>query len=257
MKLNPIRQIFIFLFLALFPSWGLEAADAKDEILVSAAASLTDAFTEIGKAFEAEHPELKVKFNLAASGQLLQQIAQGAPVDVFASADQKTMDEAEEKGLIVPGSRRDFAGNTLCLVTPPGSKPVGSIGDIRRFSRIAIGNPEFVPVGRYAKALLEKAGIWRDVEGDLIFGVTVRQVLDYVARGEVDAGIVFASDALVAGKRVTRALELTPSSPITYPVAVVKGSGKTGPAESFIAFVLSGDGKAILARYGFAVEGLN
>jgi len=124
------------------------------------------------------------------------------------------------------------------------------------FPGIAIGNPEFVPAGRYVKAMLEKEGIWKDVEKSLILGVSVRQVLDYVARGEVDAGFVFATDATLAGDRVVGALEFSPPTPITYPISVVKGSAKAGLAESFISFVLSGDGKAILARYGFVVEGL-
>ncbi len=249
-------SFFVFLFFSLLPLGTSRIAVAADEVLVSAAASLTEAFTEMGKAYEAKNPGVAVKFNFAASGQLLQQIAQGAPVDIFASADQKTMDTAEEKGLIVSGTRRDFAGNRLVLITPPGSKYVGSLADIRGLSRIAIGNPEFVPAGRYVKAMLEKEGIWKDVEKSLILGVSVRQVLDYVARGEVDAGFVFATDATLAGDRVVGALEFSPPTPITYPISVVKGSAKAGLAESFISFVLSGDGKAILARYGFVVEGL-
>lgn len=248
--------LFVSLLLGLLPMGIARTTGAADEILVSAAASLTDVFTEMGKTYETRNPGVTVRFNFAASGPLLLQIAQGAPADVFASADQKTMDTAAGKGLVIPDSRRDFAGNRLALITPAGSKPVGSLADLRGLSRIAVGNPESVPAGRYTKALLEKEGLWQDVEKKLIPGVTVRQVLDYVARGEVDAGFVFATDAITGGNRIVQAMELKPPTLVTYPIAVVKGSGKAGAAESFISFVLSPDGKAILARHGFLVDGL-
>ena len=180
-------------------------AFAGQELIVSAAASLTNAFQDVGKKFEAANPGVKVIFNFAASGPLLQQIEGGAPVDVFASADQKTMDQAKEKRLILDESRKDFAGNQLVLIVPAGSKAlVKGARDLagHEVIRVALGKPETVPVGRYTQEALTNAGLWETLTPKFIYGDSVRQVLDYVARGEVDAGFVFATDAAIAKDKV-------------------------------------------------------
>jgi len=230
------------------------AANAQQELVVSAAASLTNAFGEVGKQFEAANPEVKVIFNFAASGALLQQIDKGAPVDVFASADQKTMDQAKEKNLILAETRKDFVSNGLVLIAPTDSKlALRGVKDLAdpKIVRIALGNPETVPVGRYAQEVLSKAGLWEGLKPKLIYAGNVRQALDYVSRGEVDAGFVFATDAAVAKDNVQVAAVAEGHQPIRYPVAVIAGTKKKDLSQRFIDFLLGSQGQSILARFGF------
>ncbi len=225
-----------------------------EELTVSAAASLTNAFPEIGQIFEKQHPGSKVIFNFAASGPLLQQIAQGAPVDVFASADEKTMNQAQEKGLIVPASRKNFVSNVLVLIAPQDSKlAVSGLKDLAKpeVKRVGLGNPVSVPVGRYAKEALTQAGLWEALQPKLIMGESVRQVLDYVSRGEVDAGFVFATDAAIAKGKVKVVAEVQGHQPIVYPVALVAASKKQALGEEFIKLLESPEGMVILKKYGF------
>ena len=227
---------------------------AAEELTVSAAASLTNAFPEIGQIFEKQHPEVKVIFNFAASGPLLQQIAQGAPVDVFASADQKTIDQAQEKGLIVPASRKNFVSNALVLIVPQDSKvTLTGLQDLTlpAVKRVGVGNPATVPVGRYTQEALTQAGLWETLQPRLIMGESVRQVLDYVSRGEVDAGFVFATDAAIAKDKVKTVTEVTGHQPIVYPAALVAASQKQALGKEFLNLLVSPEGTAILTKYGF------
>lgn len=253
MKRRVMSATFLVI-LAVIPGWALQPAFAEQELIISAAASLTNAFSEVGKAFEKRHPRTKVTFNFAASGALLQQIDQGAPVDVFASADQETMDQAAAKKLILPGTRKDFAANDLVLILPKGGKsPIKGLKDlaIDEVKRIGLGNPQTVPAGRYAKRALLAGGVWENLQPKLIFGENVRQVLDYVKRGEVDAGFVFATDSMAARENVRTVATLEIDTPICYPLAVVGTAKAKESAEKFIQFVLSEEGQEILARYGF------
>jgi molybdate transport system substrate-binding protein len=232
---------------------GAAGVAAAADLTVSAAASLTNAFQEIGTGFEAANPGTKVQFNFAASGPLLQQIARGAPVDVFASADQETMNQAEQHKLIRPGTRADFVSNSLVVIGPFDKPPAKSLADLAgpTFRQVAIGVPASVPVGRYTKAVLEKAGLWPQIEAKMIGAQTVRQVLDYVARGEVDAGFVYSTDAALMPDKVKMAFIVPTEQPVTYPIAVVAASSN-GAAERFVAYVNSPPAQAVLARFGFA-----
>ncbi|MYM38175.1 molybdate ABC transporter substrate-binding protein [Duganella qianjiadongensis] len=224
------------------------------ELTVSAAASLSNAFKEIAAAYEKQHGGDKVQFNFAASDALLQQIAKGAPVDVFASADQETMDKAEGMKLLAAGSRTNFASNTLVLIKPADSKyGVGALRDLAQagVQRIAIGNPASVPAGRYARQAMEQAGLWNGVLNKLIYATSVRQSLDYVARGEVDAGFVYATDAALFKDKVQLVATVPTATPVTYPIAVVASSTQAQAARQFSAFVQSAAAQTILARYGF------
>jgi molybdate transport system substrate-binding protein len=224
------------------------------EITVSAAASLKEAFTEMGRAFESANPAHKVLFNFAASGQLLQQIAQGAPVDVFASADEETMDKAARQGLVNSASRTSFARNQLVVVVPAvSSPPYARLTDLARpeVKRIAIGNPESVPAGRYAKEVLETARLWADLQPKIVNAQNVRQVLDYVARDEVDAGFVYATDAALAVNRVRVVERPATAVTILYPIAVVSGAANAELAAAFVRFVRGESGQRILAGFGF------
>ena len=237
---------------------GCSACADAAELLVSAAASLTNAFKDIGSAFEQTEPDTKVIFNFAASGPLLAQIERGAPVDVFATADQDTMNQAAAKGLIQPDTRSDFAANQLVLVTPAGSKlGIRRIQDLTQaeVKRIAIGNPATVPVGRYTQQALTRLNLLEPLQVKFINADSVRQVLDYVARGEVDAGFVYRTDALVARDKVSQVADagLQPDQPIRYPIAVVAGSRQPELAARFIRFVQGPEGRRLLTAYGFTL----
>lgn len=230
--------------------FGAQAVD----LTVSAAASLTQAFRDLAPAFEARHPGVRVQFNFAASDALLVQIGRGAPVDVFASADAEAMDKAQAQQWILPGSRRNFVRNALVLVQPADSTQVlKSLGDLRQAEvrRVALGRPEGVPAGRYARGALEAAGVWPAIEPKAVYAIHVRQALDYVARGEVDAGFVYATDARVQQDKVKVAFAVPTAVPITYPIAAVAGGAQPEVARRFIDFLLSAEAQAVLARHGF------
>jgi molybdate transport system substrate-binding protein len=243
------RRALVALLLA-----GAAGLGSAGELTVSAAASLTNALREVGAAFDAQNPGTRVLFNFAASGSLLQQIAQGAPVDVFASADAETMDEAERRRLVDPASRVDFAANALVLVVPGDAAQVpASLADLARpaWRRIAIGAPASVPAGPYAERALEQAGRWPALAPKTIRAQSVRQALDYVARGEVDAGFVYASDAALMAGKVRVALAVPTATPVRYPIAIVVGSRHVDEARRFIAFVRTPAAQAVLRRHGF------
>jgi len=242
-----MKLVLVGLMLVVMPARGAD-------LTVSAAASLTNAFAEIGKAYEASHPGSKVLFNFGASGSLLQQIARGAPVDVFATADLDTMDRAQKQNLIVRQTRVNFATNALVLVAPIDARQgVSGVAGLSKpeVARIALGIPDSVPAGRYAKEALESAGLWVSLKDKFVFGQNVRQVLDYVARGEVDAGIVYRTDAQTMKAKVALVSELPVKTAILYPISVVKGGGNEKSARAFIDLVRSEQGQAILAKYGF------
>ncbi len=224
------------------------------EVTVSAAASLTNAFKEIAGNYEAQHAGSKVLLNFGASGALLQQMEKGAPVDVFASADQETMDQAEKRGLVQARDRRDFARNVLVLVVPADSKQVfGKLEDLTRADvrKVAIGTPASVPVGRYTQHALEAAKLWPAVQAKAINTQNVRQSLDYVARGEVDAGFVYATDAAVMKDKVKMAFNVPLELAISYPIARTANSAQAAEAQRFIDYVMSPAGQTVLGKYGF------
>ena len=243
------RMLHTFLSLALF----LASTPAMaGELLVSAAASLTNAFSEMKAPFEKANPGTTLVLNFASSGALLKQMEQGAPVDVFASADQVTMDKAA--ALMDPASRVDFAGNALVLIVPSeGGLPLSSPEELKgeQFKLVAIGNPDSVPVGRYAKGALEAAGLYEALTPKFVLAENVRQALDYVARGEVQAGFVYATDAALRADKVTVATEVAGHKPISYPIAMLKDAKGKDMGRKFIDFVTGEEGQAILAKFGF------
>lgn len=226
-----------------------------DELLVSAAASLTNAFKDLATQFEAEHAGTMVLTTFGASDVVLQQIIHGAPTDVFACADQKAMDKALEAQVIDLATRKDFVRNEVVLIVPsdnPGG--IQSIKDLHGVAvkRVAFGNPASVPVGRYTQAALETSGDWDAVRQREVLGQNVRQVLSYVERGEVDAGFVFATDAAIMRDKVKVVQTLQSPAPVVYPIALVKRPGRAASAQAFLDYVLSEKGQAVLAKYGFS-----
>lgn len=250
--MNALRRLVATTLLlgALLPSSASHAAD----VTVSAASSLRDAFTEIAREFERANPQHRVLLNFGASGQLLQQIARGAPVDVFAAADQDTMDRANAQGLVMRETRVNFARNDLVLAVPVSTKvlpaKLADLGDAA-FERITIGTPESVPAGRYAKRALDAANLWSALKPRLVNTQNVRQALDYVARGEADAGFVYRTDAVLMPDRIRVAFTVPLDVDVLYPIAVVKGGGMADIGKAFVKFVASEKAQAILARFQF------
>ncbi len=248
-----VFTLFVFCFQWTgMPSYG---AETPKEIIVSAAISLKDAFIEIGELHE-ERTGVKVNFNFGASGILQKQIEGGAPVDVFASAGEKQMDELDTKGLIDRETRRNFVRNVLVLVIPKDLDfNIRSFYDLEdpKVRRIAIGNPKTVPVGQYTQQLLTNTKLWDKLQPRLIFAEDVRQVLDYVVRGEVEAGIVYASDVQSSTGKVRLLTEAHENlhDPILYPIAVIVETRQKQAARGFVELVLSSEGQSILIRYGF------
>ena len=250
--MTKIRVFFVLLLSALV-LWG-SAARADQELTVSAAVSLTNALNEVAQQFSKAHPGTKVNYNFGASGALLQQMVQGAPVDVFASADQKTMNQAQEQNLVIPATRKNFVSNRLVLIVPMDSKlTLSGLKDLTEAAvkRVAVGNPATVPAGRYAKEALEQAGLWDKLSPKLVMAETVRQVLDYVRRGEVDAGLVYSTDAAIAKDQVKVVQTVTEHAPILYPIAATASSGKKELAQSFVDFVVSPPAQEIFQKFGF------
>jgi molybdate transport system substrate-binding protein len=245
------RALTRFAALALLV-FGASAARA-DDLTVSAAASLSNAFGDIAKTYETQHPGTHVVLNFAASDVLLKQIEQGAPADVFASADEATMDRAATAAKIDAATRKDFAANSLVLIVPAGSATPTALNDLKQdsYRHIAIGNPDSVPAGRYAKQALVEAKLWDTLQAKFVEAQNVRQALDYVARGEADAGFVYATDAATQAQKVQVALHVPSATPVRYPVAVIATSAQKPAARDFVEFLLSAQSQAVLARYGF------
>ena len=255
-----IRLFCILLILAMFgctknnDTQSKNASQNAESLTVSAAISLKDVFDEIGTVYQ-NKSVVKINFNYGASGALQRQIENGAPADVFAGAGERQMDELEKGGLIDSSSRRNFAGNSLVLVVPKDSKlNIEKFEDLAKteITKVAVGNPKTVPAGQYAEESLTKMNLKTSIQTKLVLAENVRQVLDYVVRGEVDAGIVYQTDALTAKDRVNvvaTAAENT-HSPILYPLVIVKEDKKQA-AREFTNFVLSAEGQNILRKYGF------
>jgi molybdate transport system substrate-binding protein len=237
--------------LAVLPS----VSDAQ-EMTISAAISTKEAVEALGKRFTQGRPGVTLRYNVGSSGELQKQIEAGAPVDVFVSAAQRQMDELEQKGLILSPSRRVFARNVLVAIKPSDSTiDIARPADLlaARVQRIVIGNPKTVPVGQYTEESLRALGLWDRVQSKLVFAENVRQALDYVARGEVDAGFVYATDAAVRRERVKEAFRPPEDTyrPVTYPVAVIKDSKLAALAQAFVDLLMGPDGRAVLGRLGF------
>jgi molybdate transport system substrate-binding protein len=226
------------------------------EVVLSVAVSLKDVTEELGRGFMAAHPGVTLRYNFGASGDLQKQIEAGAPVDVFLSAAARQMDELEKRSLIVAATRRAFARNVLVVVKPTDSRvDITGAADLleSRVGRIAVGNPKSVPAGQYAEESLRALGLWERVQPKLVFAENVRQVLDYVARGEVDAGFVYTTDAAARAQGVKEAFRPPDDSyrPVVYPGAVVAASKQPALARAFLDLLSGPEGRTALARFGF------
>lgn len=226
------------------------------EVTLSVAVSLKDVIEELGRAFMATHPGVTLRYNFGASGDLQKQIEAGAPVDLFLSAAQRQMDELEKQGLIVAATRRAFARNALTVIKPADSRvDITKPADLleARVGRIAVGNARSVPAGQYAEESLRALGLWDRLQPKLVFAENVRQALDYVARGEVDAGFVYTTDAAARAQGIKEAFRPPDDSyrPVVYPGAVVSASRQRTLGEAFLELLGRARGRTVLSRFGF------
>jgi molybdate transport system substrate-binding protein len=224
------------------------------ELTVSAAASVQDALKELQGAYGEVAPSVTITYNFGSSGSLAQQIAQGAPSDVFLSASPKWMDDLEGKGQLLEGSRQDLLRNAMVLIVPQDKATVADFPELERVEKVAIGEPESVPAGTYAKEVLITLNLFDALQPKLVFGKDVRQVLAYVATGNVDAGLVYATDAIGSDQvQVVATAPADSHDPIIYPVAVVGDSENTEAAQGFVDFLSSDRAIAIFRDYGFGM----
>ena len=220
---------------------------------ISAAASLQEAMIELETKFKEIEPNVKLEVNLGSSGSLQQQIEQGAACDVFISAGEKQMKALEEKDLLLDGTNKTLLTNDLVLVAAEG-KIIDNLDSIASddVKHIAIGDPESVPAGKYAKEVLDNTKLYDKVEDKLVLAKDVKEVLAWVQQGNADVGFVYLSDTVGAdGVEVVLTTDEDTHSAINYPIAVMKASEKQEKAKAFEDFLLSDEGQAILEKYGF------
>jgi len=245
--MKTLRAVLAILFLVL----SATAARAQ-EILVFAAASLTESLQEIGKAFEAQ-AHVTPRFSFGASSDLARQIKAGAPADVFFSADTAKVDDLEKAGFVRHADRREFLSSVLVVVVPRESRTtVHAPADMTKFPKIALADPAAVPAGIYAKKWLESAGLWKQIEPKVVPTLDVRAALAAVATGSVPVGVVYKTDAAIS-KDVRIAWTVTHGPEIAYSLARV-GKSTNAAAQQFVDFVTGPQARAVFEKYGFVIR---
>ena len=248
--------------LALLISWNLfqsvppGTAQQQTSLTVSAAISLSQALQELKIVYQSSNSNVIITYNFGASGALGQQIQQGAPVDVFFSAATKQMNDLQQANLLLNDTRRKLLTNRLVLITPKNGVVLSDFKQLidARIQKIALGEPKSVPVGQYAQEMLTKIGLWQQLQPKLVLGNNVRQVLTFVESGNVDAGIVYTTDAKASDKvtvRLTAAENL--HSPIVYPLAVIRNTRNPAAAKAFVEFLAGDRAKIVFQKYGFGI----
>lgn len=239
------------LVVGLLLSLTLVSPSLAANVRLSVAASMTDATKALIASYQKQAPEVAFLPNFAGSGSLAKQIAQGAPADIFISANPRWMTYLVEQKRIVADKVRTFAHNSLVFVGKPGLS-VASMNDLAGLSRIAIGSPQSVPAGQYAEQALKAAGLWNKLQGKLVMAKDVRQALIYADRGETDGAFVYQTDALLAQSAVIL-LEVPQQlySEVTYPVGLTVEGANNPAAVAFDAFLKTPKAAAILKQYGF------
>lgn len=246
------RMVFAMAWLGLC---ALALPIQSAEIRVFAAGSLTESLKEIAAAYQKQTGD-KILFNFAASGPLARQIAESAPADMFFSADEAKMDGLAKQGLLVQGTRRSQLSNLLVLITATDSTAIHSPADLTNaaIQRIALGETRSVPAGTYAKAWLEKSGLWRAVESKAVPCESVRVVLAAVESGNVEVGIVYKTDAAISRKvKVVFEVPAGDGPHISYPVALLKSAPSPDAAKRLLAYLAGDEAGAVFTRHGFIV----
>jgi len=228
------------------------------ELFISAAASLTDVLKSLSTAYAAKAPNVKLTFTFGASGALQTQIEEGAPSDIFMSAAQKQMDALDKKSLLLEGTKKNLLVNKVVLITPKSStKNIKSFADVNtsKVAKIALGEPKSVPVGQYSEEVFTYLKCLKEVKSKAVYGSDVRQVLTWVESGDVDCGIVYATDAATSDKiNVVAEAPSGSHKPVVYPVAVLKSSKQAAAAKSFLDFLSTDEAKAIFVKSGFQMS---
>ena len=243
------RHLFAVLLAALF-ALSVHAADLN----IFAAASLSDALKEVARTYEPVSGD-KLVFNLAASSTLARQIKEGAPADLFFSADEAKMDDLAKAGLIAADSRLSLLSNTLVIVVnTEGGATITTPTDLAKpaVGRVALAEPQTVPAGIYAKEYLQRIGLWKQIIDKVVPTENVRACLAAIESGNVDAGIVYRTDALISKKvRIAYEIAVAEGPKISYPLAVMKESKHADAARKFAAYLASAEACAVFAKYGF------
>lgn len=228
------------------------------ELFISAAASLANAAEDLTKLYKDIAPEVKLTFTFAGSGALQTQIEEGAPADIFMSAALKQMNALEEGGYILEGTKKELLVNQVVLIVPKGNPAqVGSFEDVAtdKVKVVALGDPESVPVGQYSQEIFTTLGLLEQVKPKANYGTDVTQVLSWVESGEVDCGVVYATDAAFSDQiEVVAPAPENSHKPVIYPVAVLKASETAEEAKKFVDFLSSSEAKVIYESYGFAMK---
>ena len=247
-------RIVTRLILSLFCLTLFSVEAQAGEVNLSIAASLKDVINELADSYARENPGVKILKNYGGSGAVAKQIENGAPADIFVSANLKWMDYLKERKLLDLASIGTFTYNSLVFIGPPNNK-VTCMQDLTRLKKIAIGSPKSVPAGEYAMEAMKKTGVDSQLEKKLVMAKDVRDCLMYSERGEVDGSFVYRTDALLA--KQSKVLFTVPQelySRIVYPMALAPAGAKNRDARSFFSYLKSGDAKAVLAKFGFASQ---
>jgi molybdate transport system substrate-binding protein len=255
-----VKRLIVLLsmcfFLLLTACGSGTASSEKTKLTISAAASLKDAMDEIQKTYNIEHPEIELTFNFGGSGALQQQISQGAPVDLFLSAAEDKFQLLVNDKMIAKEDAIRLAGNKLVLIAPKDSQipSFNALAD-EAIQKVALGIPETVPAGAYGRQSLQNMGLWEKVEPKTVYAKDVRQVLSYVETNNVDAGLVYQTDALVSNKvKIVEEAKENTHQPIIYTASVLKNSKHRKEAKAFLAFLQSEQAIHILEKHGFSVQ---
>lgn len=232
-----------------------KSASAKGvKLTISAAASMKDALTAVKTAYEEQSPNTLL-INFASSGTLQHQIEQGAPADLFLSASEAKMTSLKKEGLIDTSHTKDLLKNDLVLIVPKGSTlGIKSLNDLQKasVSKVSIGIPETVPAGAYAKEALQNTNNWNGLQSKLVLAKDVRQALTYVETGNVEAGIVYRTDAMITNKvKIVGTIPDSDHKPIVYPVGIIKATKHHAQAVDFYNFLQTKKAQAIFEKYGF------
>lgn len=233
-------------------------AQSNSNLVISAATPLKDALDEIMPLYQQTKPDVNINYNYGASGKLQEQIEQGMPSDIFISTSKTQVDNMEERGLLMPGTRGIMVNNRLVLIVPKkNSVGITSFYTLTdpKVKKIAIGEPKSVPAGQYGEQVLKKLGIFEKVKPKLVYVKNVSEVLALVESGEADAGLSYSTDAKVSDKvKVAVTTEGKYYPPIIYPLAVLKSSQNVEAAKDFVKFLSSDKAKVVFKKYGFIVN---
>lgn len=255
--ITVLTGALVFGFTACSTQNNAQTGDSTDNInlTISAAASLKNAMEELTPMYQEANKGQTLTFNYGGSGDLQKQIENGAPADVFISAAQKQMDALEQEGLLAGGTREDLLKNNLVLIAPKGNAEVTAIEDLGtdKAARVALGEPSAVPAGQYAEEALTSLNLLDSVKAKAVYGKDVTQVLTYVENGEVDAGLVYETDAKSVPDKVAIVSKVPESSykTVIYPMAVLKDSTQLDAAKNFESFLKSDEAKVVFEKYGF------